>query len=116
MTRLSEKRLVELACSDMEQRPDLWEHESMAAEILELRAKLLDSPPAMTWQAEPSGDGHAYVEGAGDSPTQVCYFDPVPGVNHGWEYCTNYGDWRPLNGRRVCPIPAPPELPKRGDA
>lgn len=113
MTRLSEKRLVELACSDMEQRPDLWEHESMAAEILQLRAKLLDSPPAMTWQDEPSAIGLHYVEGL-SAPVPLIRDANRP--DRPWVYWdVKYNRSERVGRRRVCPIPSPPALPKRGE-
>lgn len=74
-------------------------------------AERLDSPPAMTWQDEPSGEGWYWIDCDGDS---LAVF-----VWRGREGCwmmrhVEYGT--ALSGRRVCPVPAPPALPKRGDA
>jgi hypothetical protein len=109
METVSEKRLIDLACSDMDTRPDLWEGESMACEILELRAANRTSEATMTWQDEPSGEGWYWVENEAREPFRL--FKNV------------FGEWTAmgiycglLKGRRVCPVPAPPALPKRGDA
>lgn len=94
-----------------------WE---AAVDILEL-AHRLDSTPAMAWQKEPDlahkdGKRHAYLilmHGAtdvrwhGEQWEWLVYFDPSE--------LAAVPQWRPLNGRRVCPIPAPLPLPKRGD-
>jgi hypothetical protein len=76
------------------------------------RLEQLDSPPAMAWQDEPSGDGMHYVEGWGSRPIRVSQFK-----NEAWSFVNPFSQaWCHLNGRRVCPIPAPPTLPKRGDS
>jgi len=69
----------------------------------------LDSPPAMTWQDEPSEDGWHFVR-QGTRKFRACRVLMIPGK--GW-HCDGAGGVRPLNGRRVCPITAPPALPKR---
>lgn len=71
-------------------------------------AEQLDSPPAMVWQDEPSGDGWYWIEG---------HIGPwCVGLFEGRWWLTRGGTCGGrLNGRQVCPIPAPPPLPKRGD-
>jgi hypothetical protein len=108
MNKVSEKRLVDLACSDMDTRPDLWETESMAREVLELRAANRTSEATMAWQDKPSGGGWYWVE---NEPTQP--FRLLKNVFGEWTAMGNYCG--ALNGRRVCKIPAPPAMPKRGD-
>lgn len=76
-------------------------------------AEELDSPPAMTWQDEPSAIGLHYVEGL---------IAPVPLIRDAnrtdrpWVYWdVKYNRSEQVGRRRVCPIPAPPALPKRGE-
>lgn len=75
-------------------------------------AEQLDSPPVMAWQDEPSEHGRYYVEGWESWPILVSQFG-----NGVWNFVNPFSQaWCPLKGCRVCSIPAPPPLPKRGGA
>lgn len=93
--------------------------EAMGLECAATLAEQLNPLAAMTWQSgEPpwpkDGATHAcYIEGHGDVPCGVAWFDPVPEMNYGWEFCDERGGWWPLAGVLWCQVPAPPPLPLR---
>jgi hypothetical protein len=108
METVSEKRLVDLACSDMDTRPDLWEVESMAREILDLRKRQADLAPAMTWSSSPIHAQWHWIKGVkGPRVLYLCRGE--------WRFGGACGAMIPLNGRTVCLIPAPPSTTQRGD-
>lgn len=78
---------------------------------LSVEAPATVAPSAMAWQDEPSGDGWYFVE---NWPGKIFRLVASGG---GW-IAHEAGAWNAfdLEFRRVCPIPAPPALPKRGDA
>lgn len=78
------------------------------------RLEQLDSPPAMTWQDEPSATGLHYVEGLS---VPVLLIRDANRPDRPWTYWdAKYSRSERVGSRRVCPIPSPPELTKRGDA
>lgn len=77
-------------------------------------AEQLDSPPAMAWQDEPSATGLHYVEGLS---VPVLLIRDANRPDRPWTYWdAKYSRSERVGSRRVCPIPSPPELTKRGDA
>lgn len=73
--------------------------------------KQFDSPRAMAWQDEPSGDGWYWVEC--DIPRRPRAI--VRRDDRRWLVQMLDLSFEALHSR-VCLIPAPPALPKRGDA
>lgn len=83
-------------------------HAKTAIQSAKEIAEQLPDTPAMAWQGEPYEHGWYWIEGGGP---RYAWADKA-----GTWWLKGAGGDRRLNGRRVCPIPAPPALPKRGDA
>ena len=99
VTREISKEIVELVAKALRARLNAEQHcgEPISAE-------------RMAWQDEPSEDGMCYVEGCAN---EACRVYSRQGE---WYFTNPFGSGRePVNGRRVCPIPAPPALSKRGE-